>query len=179
MKKEFFKAATLPCAMAVALVGGSLLFSCSGDDETGVDESDFFASQFETLASRRMTRSAEGQIDLPLTQIRAFTIKSEEKTLCSGVKVKLCASSNGAPDAINSYIKFYAEITEKDTSIIASCPLLYASGPEIPASAGHGDKTFYANVLYKGEKKPKHVEIMYSFDWSSYLQSGETQHFPQ
>ena len=50
----------MPCAVAVALLGGSVLFSCSEDDETGVDESDFSASQFETLASRRMTRSAEG-----------------------------------------------------------------------------------------------------------------------
>ena len=38
MKKKFFKFATLPCAVAVALVGGSVLFSCSGDDETGVEE---------------------------------------------------------------------------------------------------------------------------------------------
>ena len=60
MKNSYFKFATLPCAVAVALLGGSVLFSCSGDDETGVDESDFSASQFETLASRRMTRSAEG-----------------------------------------------------------------------------------------------------------------------
>ena len=49
MKKKYFKFATLLGAMAVALLGGSVLFSCSGDDETEVDESDFSASQFEHL----------------------------------------------------------------------------------------------------------------------------------
>ena len=56
MKKNYFKFATLPCAVAVALLGGSVLFSCSEDDETGVDESDFSASQFETLVQRTLKK---------------------------------------------------------------------------------------------------------------------------
>ena len=74
MTKSYFKFATLPCAVAVALLGGSVLFSCSGDDETGVDESDFSASQFETLANRRLTRSAEGNKKDTIPEKKGYAI---------------------------------------------------------------------------------------------------------
>ena len=101
MKKQFLKVATLPCAVTVALLGGSVLFSCSEDDETGVDESDFSASQFETLASRRMTRSAEGHYEwcgptAPPDSIVIYdAAKGEFGIFQPEFDVALHASSNG------------------------------------------------------------------------------------
>ena len=91
MTKKHFKVATLPCAVAVALLGGSVLFSCSGDDETGVDESDFSASQFETLASRRMTRSAESGREI--LRIDDFTDSLTRELSAGGTLVCIISSS--------------------------------------------------------------------------------------
>lgn len=63
MKKSLFKVVTLSCVAVLALWGGSVLVGCSEDDETDVEEIDFSEFQFNTLAERRMTRSAEGHYD--------------------------------------------------------------------------------------------------------------------
>ena len=125
-----------------------------------------------------MTRSAEGQIDRHLIKVSSFKIHSEDKFLCTGVKVRVTAECDESDDADKARVHFSAEVVYQDsTKVLTVAPLKCSKDAQI-ASVGHEEMNFTANVIFaNGDEGEKSVNA--SFDWSQYLSPGDIQHFPR